>query len=191
MVEKNKQVDNSDYFKKSEEESNINYSPYNYATHFKNSIPEVVSNFNNDEGSTQYKNNNYYSANPNENESTLNLKANFEKRYMRNSDEKVEKMESIKKVRSVSKKFTRKTKKSMTRKISGTENVREKLSEFLKQFKKFEKVVISQIVDYAVFYSSSLSCIRYIFDGYSPNGNMYRFARAKDVSDFTMRNCIR
>lgn len=62
---------------------------------------------------------------------------------------------------------------------------------FLRHFKRFEKVTISQFVDYDLFYTTSLSCLKYIIEGHTALGKTYKLARAKDVSTYLMRNCIR
>ena len=64
-------------------------------------------------------------------------------------------------------------------------------NEFVKVFKKFEKTVITQVIDYSVLYSSSDSCVRYLIDGYTQSNQVYRIAKGKDYSKFTQRNCLR
>jgi hypothetical protein len=62
---------------------------------------------------------------------------------------------------------------------------------FIRNFRKYEKVTIIQIVDFNIYNLTSDSPIKYILEGKSAMGKIYRFAKAKDQSSWIQRSCIR
>lgn len=143
-------------------------------------------------------NNNYNSHSIADNKNNKHLKARFRDDNNYHSHKNVESKHSKDKNRKISDNSDTSRKKRHAAKSRSSVLIKTNqddpnilLKYFMKSFRKYEKIIISQVIDYDIMFSSSDSCLRYVIEGYSIQGKVYKVGRAKDVSDFSMRNCIR
>lgn len=63
--------------------------------------------------------------------------------------------------------------------------------DFIKHFKKVEKVAILQHIDYSILFSSTLSSVKYVLEVTYYSGKTHKICKARDKSSYIQRNCIR